>query len=179
MNMTPEQRIFNFLDTATCNFTAVRRITEDLSEKGFTLLEEGDKWSLVPGGKYFVVKNGTAVFAFILGNAPVEQNGFRIISAHTDSPCFKLKPNCEIYGDGGVVSLNVEKYGGGIMYTWFDRPLSVAGRVLLRTDNPMSPREIILDMQQPVATIPHLAIHFNRAVNDGNKMTWRKDIKPL
>lgn len=179
MFTTPQERIFDFLDTATCNFTAVAKITDELLEKGFARLEEKDEWALVPGGKYFVVKNGTALFAFILGSSPVAENGFRIISAHTDSPCFKLKPNCEIYGDGGVVSLNVEKYGGGIMYTWFDRPLSIAGRVLLRGEDPMNPEEVIVDMQQPVATIPHLAIHFNRAVNDGNKLSVQKDMKPV
>lgn len=171
--------MLKFLDNATCNFTAVSLVKHCLEQNGFLELKEESDWKLTNGGRYFVIKNSTAVFAFIVGEEKVEESGFRIISAHTDSPCFKIKPNCEIYGDGGVVSLNVEKYGGGIMYTWFDRPLSIAGRVMLRTDDPLAPREIIIDLHRPVATIPHLAIHFNREVNDGNKLSVQKDMKPV
>lgn len=171
--------MLRFLDRATCNFTAVRVVKDCLEQNGFSELKEESDWKLTRGGRYFVIKNDTAVFAFIVGEEKVEESGFRIISAHTDSPCFKIKPNCEIYGDGGVVSLNVEKYGGGIMYTWFDRPLSIAGRVMLRTDDPMSPGAKIIDLDTHVATIPHLAIHFNRAVNDGNKLSVQKDMKPV
>ena len=102
-----------------------------------------------------------------------------MIAAHSDSPCFKIKPCPEIEGDGGVVSLNVEKYGGGIMYTWFDRPLSLSGRVMLRGANPLRPEERLVDLRRPVATIPHLAIHFNRSVNEGNALSVQKDMKPV
>lgn len=172
-------RLFTLLDKSTCNFMAVRTVAEALEDKGFVRLDERDVWKICPGGKYYVTKNGSAVFAFIAGTAPIENAGFRIISAHTDSPCFKLKPNCEIYGDGGVVSLNVEKYGGGILYTWFDRPLSISGRVMLRGETALEPREILVDLQAPVATIPHLAIHFNRQVNEGNPLSVQKDMKPV
>lgn len=167
------------MDASTCNFMAVETIQSALDDAGFTQLYEQNGWDVEPGGKYYVIKNGSAIFAFIAGTSPIEQTGIRIISAHTDSPCFKLKPNCEIYGDGGVVSLNVEKYGGGIMYTWFDRPLSISGRVMVRTDDPLHPVSINIDLKQPVATIPHLAIHFNRAVNEGNPLSVQKDMKPV
>lgn len=167
------------LAASTCNFTAVEMAIQLLDAAGFCELDEADAWQLAPGGKYYVVKNGTAIFPFVVGTAPVEEAGVRIIAAHTDSPCFKLKPNCEIYGDGGVVSLNVEKYGGGIMYTWFDRPLSLAGRVVLRGDDAFWPESLVIDLDRAVATIPHLAIHFNRAVNEGNPLSVQKDMKPV
>ena len=172
-------RLIDLLQYSTCNFLAVDAVTNDLEERGFTRLYEREAWDIRPGGKYYVTKNNSAVFAFVAGSEPIEEAGVRIISAHTDSPCFKLKPNCEIYGDGGVVSLNVEKYGGGILYTWFDRPLSISGRVLLRGESAMEPREILIDLERPVATIPHLAIHFNRAVNEGNPLSVQKDMKPV
>ena len=173
------ERLFRNLETSTCNFLAVDTVKSILSTKGFRELRESDFWKLEPGDKCYVTKNGSAIFAFVVGMASVENCGVRIISAHTDSPCFKIKPNCEIYGDGGVVSLNVEKYGGGILYTWFDRPLSISGRVMLRGADPMHPLELHVDLDMPVATIPHLAIHFNRAVNEGNPLSVQKDMKPV
>ncbi|MDE7181260.1 MAG: M18 family aminopeptidase [Muribaculaceae bacterium] len=173
------KELIGFLNSSPCNFYAVRTTAEILDAHGFTPLDEKDEWNLEAGGKYYVVKNSSAIFAFIVGSGKVAENGFRIISAHTDSPGFKIKPNCEIYGDGRVVSLNVEKYGGPIMYTWFDRPLSVAGRVMLRGEDALHPVEILVDLHRPVATVPHLAIHFNRAVNEGNSLSVQKDMKPV
>ena len=173
------ERLLDLLDASTCNFRAVECVKDYLDSNSFEMLREGDKWNLRKGGKYYVIKNSSAIFAFIAGMESPSDTGLRIISAHSDSPCFKIKPNCEIYGDGGVVSLNVEKYGGGIMYTWFDRPLSISGRVMLRGNDALHPEEVILDIDRAVATIPHLAIHFNRAVNEGNKLSVQKDMKPV
>ncbi len=167
------------LDRSTCNFMAVDTIRRLLQDAGFTELRQEDAWVTEPGGKYYMVKNDSAIFAFIKGTGKAGESGFRIISAHSDSPCFKVKPNPEIYGDGGVVSLNVEKYGGGIMYTWFDRPLSMSGRVMTIGKDPLTPETHLFDLKKAVATIPHLAIHFNRAVNDGNKLSVQKDMKPV
>ena len=167
------------MDKSTCNFTAVRNMREELDTAGFKRLDERDAWQLERGGRYYMTKNGSALFAFIVGEGDVAENGFRIISAHSDSPCFKIKPNAEIYGDGGIVKLNVEKYGGGIMYTWFDRPLSIAGRVAVRGNDWEHPREYVVDLHEPVCTIPHLAIHFNRAVNEGNPLSVQKDMLPV
>lgn len=173
------QNLMRSLDESTCNFLAVACIARQLKEYGFTELNPADSWHLQPGAAHYVIKNGTAIFAFRVGTGTPAEQGFRIISAHSDSPCFKLKPNPEIYGDGGVVSLNVEKYGGGIMYTWFDRPLSLSGRVMLRSYNPLRPEERLIDLRRPVCTIPHLAIHFNRGLNDGNPLSVQKDMKPV
>lgn len=173
------QHTLQRLDKSTCNFLAVDTIKNELIGAGFKELNQENEWNLKSGGKYFMVKNDSAIFAFIKGTGAAGESGFRIISAHSDSPCFKVKPNPEIYGDGGVVSLNVEKYGGGILYTWFDRPLSMSGRVMLATKDPLCPETRIFDLERPVATIPHLAIHFNRGVNDGNPLSVQKDMKPV
>ncbi len=167
------------LERSTCNFLAVDTIKKELKEAGFHELRQEDAWQLQANGKYFMVKNGSAIFAFVKGTGTPGESGFRIVSAHSDSPCFKIKPNAEIYGDGGVVSLNVEKYGGAILYTWFDRPLSMSGRVMLATKDPMRPETRLFDLERAVATIPHLAIHFNRAVNEGNPLSVQKDMKPV
>lgn len=173
------EKLLEWMDLATCNFLAVATIKRELEEAGFIELKSEDKWILNSGGKYFMTKNDSAIFAWVLGSEPVAASGFKIISAHSDSPCFKIKPNAEIYGDGGVVSLNVEKYGGGILYTWFDRPLSISGRVLVSGEDALNPRTLLVDFRRPVATIPHLAIHFNREVNEGNKLSVQKDMKPV
>lgn len=150
-----------------------------LEDAGFKELRQEEAWTTEPGGKYFMLKNDSAIFAFVKGKGKPGESGFRIISAHSDSPCFKVKPNPEIYGDGGVVNLNVEKYGGGIMYTWFDRPLSMSGRVMTAGKDPLNPDTHLFDLKKAVATIPHLAIHFNRGVNDGNHLSVQKDMKPV
>ncbi len=173
------QRLLNHLDNSSCNFLAVETIKKVLDEKGFQRLNPALHWEIRPGGKYYVTKNDTAVMAFIAGQDNPALAGFRIISAHSDSPCFKIKPNAEIYGDGGVVKLNVEKYGGGILYTWFDRPLSISGRVMTAGEDALHPVTHILDLKRPVAFIPHLAIHFNRAVNEGNPLSVQKDMLPV
>ncbi|MDE6682621.1 MAG: M18 family aminopeptidase [Muribaculaceae bacterium] len=173
------EKLFDWLDKGTCNFLAVDVIKNELKNAGFKELKQADKWEIERNGKYFMTKNDSAIFAFVVGREPIEKAGFRIISAHSDSPCFKIKPNAEIYGDGGVVSLNVEKYGGGILYTWFDRPLSISGRVLIKGEDALHPVTKLVDLRKPVATIPHLAIHFNRGVNEGNPLSVQKDMKPV
>ncbi len=172
-------RLLKWMDASTCNFMAVATICKELDKGGFIELDPRDDWDIECGGKYYVVKNDSAVFAFIVGVDAPGKSGFRIISSHSDSPCFKIKPNCEIYGEGGVVSLNVEKYGGGIMYTWFDRPLSISGRVMTQGEDFLHPVTTLVDLKRPVCTIPHLAIHFNREVNEGNKLSVQKDMKPV
>lgn len=167
------------LGKATCNFCAVKEIESRLKEAGFQKLSQRDKWDVKPGDKFYFTKNSSAIFAFKVGTAIEEGAGFRIIAAHCDSPCFKLKPHPEIYGENGVVSLNVEKYGGGILSTWLDRPLSLSGRVLVKSADPLNPEEKIIDVRRPIATIPNLAIHFNRGVNSGYAFSVQKDMKPI
>lgn len=168
-----------FLDASPVNFFAVKTVSEHLDEAGFVHLDMRKQWTLEPGGCYYVTKNDSAVFAFVVGTGDVAKTGFKIIAAHSDSPGFRIKPNCEMVTDGNIVKLNTEVYGGPILYTWFDRPLSLAGRVILRGDNPLFPEHRLVKFDRHLLTIPHLAIHFNRNVNDGNKLSKQKDMLPV
>ncbi|MCM1164240.1 MAG: M18 family aminopeptidase [Muribaculaceae bacterium] len=175
---TDIRSLMEFLDKSPVNYFAVRSAAELLDAAGFKPLDAADAWHLEPGGRYYIIKNMSAIFAFTVGNG-APSDGFRIIAAHSDSPTLRIKPNAEMATDGGVVKLNVEVYGGPILYTWFDRPLSLAGRVALRSDNPLRPRLELLKFDRPLLTIPHLAIHFNRAVNEGNRISAQKDMLPV
>ena len=172
--------LLDFMDASPVNFMAAKTIEDILETNGFKRLDLTENMpKLVPGDEYFATKNGTAVFAFRVGEKAPAESGFKLICAHSDSPGFRIKPNAEMLCEGGVVKLNTEVYGGPILYTWFDRPLSVAGRVLLRGDNPLSPIERRIKVERPLLIIPHLAIHFNRSVNDGNKLSKQKDMLPV
>lgn len=170
--------LMEFLDKSPVNFYAVHNACAELDLAGFTRLDPSEAWDIKPGGKYYMTKNGSALFAFVAGNGGPSA-GFRIIASHSDSPCFRVKPAPEMLSDGGVVKLNVEVYGGPILYTWFDRPLSLAGRVMLRGEDALHPVSRLVKWERPLLTIPHLAIHFNRAVNEGNRLSAQKDMLPV
>ncbi|MEG2945826.1 MAG: M18 family aminopeptidase [Bacteroidales bacterium] len=123
-------------------------------------------------------KHDSSLFAFVPGTAPVAEVGFKLICAHSDSPSFRIKPNPEMLNEG-ILKLNTEVYGGPILYTWFDRPLSIAGRVILKSDNPLQPQVRLVDFKRPILLIPHLAIHMNRSVNEGNPLSKQKDMLPV
>lgn len=168
--------LLEFMNESPVNFFAVDACRRRLEAAGFTELATGDAWQLKAGDRRYVVKNGSAIFAFIVGSgAPT----FDIIAAHSDSPGFRLKPHCEMPCEGGAVRLNTEVYGGPILYTWFDRPLSLAGRVALRDKDVLHPEMRLVRFDRPVLVIPHLAIHFNRQVNDGNPLSKQKDMLPV
>lgn len=166
-----------FLDDSPVNFLAAATVCDELRQAGFMQLDPSDHWALNPGGRYFITKNGSAVFAFIVGDDPLA--GYKIISAHSDSPGFRIKPHPEMIGEGGILRLNTEVYGGPILYTWFDRPLSIAGRVIVRSEDPLRPASRLVRFKRPLLTIPHLAIHFNRQVNDGNPLSKQRDMMPV
>lgn len=172
------QDLLRFLDASTCNFYAVKTIRERLDAAGFTELDMRDPWNVAPGGRHYVVKNSSAIFAFIVGEGGPEA-GFKIISAHSDSPGFRIKPNAEMTGSSNILKLNTEVYGGPILYTWFDRPLSISGRVILRGDGALNPVTRLVKFDRPLLTIPHLAIHYNRSVNEGNKLSKQTDMLPV
>ena len=170
------------MDRSVVNFWAVDTIAKELDKNGFRRLEMRDVWKLDDAPGYYVIQNGSSIFAFVAPEhtlVPAPPRSFRIISAHSDSPGFRVKPNAEMLSDGRMLKLNTEVYGGPILYTWFDRPLSLAGRVILRTDNPMRPLTRLVKFEQPMLTIPHLAIHYNRSVNDGNPLSRQKDMLPV
>ncbi len=170
--------LMSFMDSSPVNFYAVDTIRRRLEAADFVRLDQSQAWHLEKGGKYYIIKNDSAIFAFITGQGNPAQ-GFKIISAHSDSPGFRIKPNAEMAAAGGVMKLNTEVYGGPILYTWFDRPLSIAGRVILRGADPLHPEHQLVKFDRPLLTIPHLAIHFNRAVNEGNPLSRQKDMLPV
>lgn len=167
----------DFINESPCNFMAVGNVADNLREYGFTELKMAEVWRIKPGGRHYVRVNGSALFAFIVGDdcrAP-----FNIIASHSDSPGFRIKPNCTMVNAEGVMKINTEVYGGPILYTWFDRPLGISGRVALRSDNPLKPEMSVGAVWSPMLIIPHLAIHFNRAVNEGNPLSKQKDMLPV
>ena len=171
--------LLNFLDSSPCNFYAVHTVREILINNGFAEKSLEDALTVQPGEKFFVTKNHSAIFAFTVGKKPVADTGLKIIAAHSDSPCFRVKPHAEMLCEGGIVKLNTEVYGGPILYTWFDRPLSLAGRVLLKGNDALHPITRLVKIDRPLFSISHLAIHFNRAVNEGNKISKQKDMLPI
>ncbi len=171
--------LLRFLDNSPCNFFAVDTIRRELENNGFSELNLSDRWVLKKGGKYYTTKNDSAIFAFTIGEKAMEELGVKIITAHSDSPCFRVKPNPIIKSENGIIKLNTEVYGGPILYTWFDRPLSVAGRAILKGADALHPVTKLLRINRPILVIPHLAIHFNRAVNEGNPLSKQKDMLPI
>ena len=175
---TYTEKLIGFLNASPVNFLAVRNVCNELLDNGFVQLKAEDAIRNLPE-KFFITKNESAVFAFHLGRRTMADAGFHIIAAHSDSPTFRIKPNAEMTGEGGMVRLNTEAYGGSILNTWFDRPLSLAGRVILRSDDALMPETRLLHIKRPLLVIPNLAIHFNRQVNDGVKLNKQKDMLPI
>ena len=172
--------LLQFLNDSPVNFLAVETICKQLQKAGFQRLDAADKLSdIKPGRQFFLTKNDSSVYAFRIGTEPLGEAGFHIICAHCDSPTFRIKPNAEMTGEGGIVRLNTEVYGGPIMSTWFDRPLTIAGRVIVRSSDVMHPTTLLLHVCRPLLQISNLAIHFNRQVNDGVKLSKQKDMLPI
>lgn len=171
--------LINFLSESPVNFLATETIRKRLEAAGYTRLDATKPVSGIKAGdKLYVTKNDSSIYAFHIGQEALQDAGFHIICAHSDSPTFRIKPNAEMLR-GGMLSLNTEVYGGPIMSTWFDRPLSLAGRVIVKSDDIMHPETRLLHIKRPLLLIPNLAIHFNRQVNDGVKLSKQKDMLPL
>lgn len=172
------KKVADFLDfvrRAPTAFHAVSELSKLLDEAGFLRLKETDAWQLAPGGKYYVTRNGSALIAFCVpeeGFAP-----FQIVSSHSDSPTFKLKHSAEDVVCGKYVRLNVERYGGMIMSTWLDRPLSIAGRVMVREESGV--RAELVNLDRDSVLIPNMPIHFNREINNGYSYNAQTDMLPL
>lgn len=173
------QELVDFIYESPTAFQAVASVRKILLNSGFEEIREEDKWNLKRGGKYFLSKYDSAVIAFVVGKGELEQEGFRIIGAHTDSPGFRIKPNPDIEVEGQYVKLNTEVYGAPIINTWLDRPLSIAGRVTIKSDDPFSPQIMLVNINKPILIIPNLAIHMNRNINSGVELNKQKDILPL
>ena len=176
--MTEQQKLFDMLHAGVTPFMCVEESESRLAEAGFEKINYEDAWSIVPGGKYMINHHGTTLFAFTVGKEFKPTDMIRMAAAHTDYPCFRIKPNAD-FVTNGYAQINIEVYGGPILNTWFDRPLGVAGRVALRSDSPFQPKMVLYRSAKPILTIPNLAIHMNREVNKGVEINNQVDLMPI
>ena len=168
------QELFSYIAASPTAFQAVAHTALLLEQAGYRPLRESEEWSIEPDGRYYVTRNGSSLVAFRL--PPERPCGFMMTAAHSDSPTFKIKENAELPGENGV-RLSVEGYGGMLCASWMDRPLSIAGRVMVRAEKGVAMR--LVDLKEPVALIPNVAIHMNREANSGTKYNFAVDMQPL
>jgi aspartyl aminopeptidase len=169
--------LLEFLRASPTPFHATKNIVSRLLAAGFIHLGEGDKWDLTPGNRYLLTRNDSSVIAFVYGNTPILDSGIRMLGAHTDSPCLKVKPCAEL-NRRGYFQLAVEVYGGALLAPWYDRDLSMAGRVTYQDQADRVVSELV-DFERPVAVVPSLAIHLDREANTSRSINPQKDIVPL
>jgi len=169
------KKLLKFIQKSPTAFQAVEEMSQRLQKEGFKELKEEKHWDLKAGGNYFVTRNHSAVIAFSIPKKPAWK--FHIMVSHSDSPALKIKENPEMEVEKAYIKLNVERYGGMLLAPWFDRPLSVAGRLIVRKNGEIQEKLVAVDKE--LLVIPNLAIHMNREVNDGYKYNVQKDMLPL
>lgn len=169
------KKLLKFIQKSPTAFQAVEEMGQRLQKEGFKELKEEKHWDLKAGGNYFVTRNHSAVIAFSIPKKPAWK--FHIMASHSDSPALKIKENPEMEVEKAYIKLNVERYGGMLLAPWFDRPLSVAGRLIVRKNGEIQEKLVAVD--KDLLVIPNLAIHMNREVNDGYKYNVQKDMLPL
>ena len=174
---TAAERLAEFIRSAVSPYHTVEESAKLLKKAGFTELNAQKKWTIKKGGKYYFSPFKTSLFAFTVPEGAPER-GLHIAAAHTDFPCLHVKPVAELENKG-YMRVNTEIYGGPILNTWLDRPLSLAGRVLLRSNDVYAPHEVLVNIERPVLTIPNLAVHYNREVNEGVKLSKQNDMLPV
>ena len=165
--------LLSFIDNSPVSYFAVKNITNKLDNEGYQALDEGQKWSLTLGEKYYVKRNESAVIAFQLGSQMPWESGFNIAGAHTDSPHLKLK-NESLEQVAGCLKASIETYGGGINSTWLDRDLSLAGRISVKVNGKVENR--LVDFKTAIGVVPNLAIHLNRQINEGVEYNKQKHL---
>ncbi len=170
--------LLRYIEQGVSPYHVVEAAAEELERDGYQELGLWDSWSLDKGGKYYVKAHGSSMFAFRVNPGFGRLQSFRIAAAHTDWPCMRIKTAPDMSQDT-YAKVNVETYGGPILNTWLDRPLSVAGRVTLKGNGCFSPETRLMDFGRPVFTIPNLAIHMNREVNKGVELNKQKDMLPM
>ncbi len=169
------KELLAFIQKSPSCYHVVANISKILEEEGYQKLLEGERWKLQPGGKYYVIRNASSIIAFRIPK--FNYVGFMIAASHSDAPAFKIKSNPEMRLDNQYTKLNVEKYGGMICSTWLDRPLSIAGKVMVSTEEGIEER--LFNVDRDLLMIPNLAIHMNREINDGYKFNAQRDMLPL
>lgn len=173
------RNLIGFIEKSPTAFHSVETSEELLKLNGFKKLDSREEWKLEQDGKYYTTKNSSAIVAFTINTNNLKEDGFRIIGSHSDSPSFRVKPNPEMEAEKTYLKLNIECYGGPILNTWLDRPLSIAGRVVLKGKSVLRPEETLVNINKPICIIPNLAIHMNREVNEGVALNKQKDMVPL
>lgn len=168
--------LMEYIKTGVTAFHAIDYTKKELERFGFQSLDSKEKWTLQSGGKYYVSKNDSSLIAFIYGEN-VTEKGFRIVASHSDSPSLRLKPNPVVKANK-YVKLNVEVYGGPILDTWFDRPLGIAGRVMVKGNSVFSPEAKLLSFDEPIGIIPNLAIHMQRG-KDSDSLSKQRDLQAI
>jgi len=176
-NQQYNQELLAFIHNSPTPFHAVNNIQMELESGGFIPLVEEDSWNVVPGGRYYVTRNGSSIIAFVMGYNSVTDSGIRMVGAHTDSPCLKVKPKPELHKHN-YFQLGVEVYGGALLNPWFDRDLSIAGRLVFNVGDGRLQKALV-DMKKPVAGIPSLAIHLDSEANSNRKINSQTDIPPI
>ena len=169
--------LFHFLDSSPTPYHVVKNQIELLESSGFQCLSESENWLLEPGQGYYVTRNGSSLIAFVYGHKNVLETGVRLLGAHTDSPCLKVKPNAEIVSQS-YLQLGVEVYGSVLLNPWFDRDLSLAGKIVYQ-DSSHAIHSCLLNFAKPVASIPSLAIHLDREANKNRTINSQTDIPPV
>ncbi len=173
------RELIDFIGRSPTPYHAAAAIAERLRVAGFIERSPEDAWTVEPGKGYFTVRHDTLVLAFRMGTGDPVDTGFRLVGTHTDSPGFRIKPAPAMKSEGSYLRLNTEVYGGPIHSTWMDRPLSVAGRLLVAADRPLHPGKHLIDFRRPLLVIPNLAIHMNREMNRGVELNPQVDLLPL
>ncbi|MCR5290672.1 MAG: M18 family aminopeptidase [Treponema sp.] len=181
MKDTTAQELLDFIQDSPSCFHVIAQFAKKLIQNGFIELDEKNTWNIQKGGKYFVTKNSSSIIAFIVPKT--DYKGFSIVASHSDSPSFKIKENSEIHSDNVFIKLNIEKYGGMLCAPWFDRPLSIAGRIIYKdsnnTDNPLNLKQKLVNIDRDLIMIPNLAIHFNRDANNGHTYNVQNEMLPI
>ena len=173
------RQLIDFCYASPTAFHAVSTTRALLEGQKFQELVEADSWKIKAGGRYFIIRNDSALLAFVVGSKPAETSGFRVVGAHTDSPCFRIKPMPEMVAEEKYLKLNSEVYGGPILSTWFDRPLAIAGRVACRNRDQLNPTVKLVNIKRPVCIIPNIAIHMNPDANNGFVPNKQTDLLPM
>ncbi len=176
MHNTPSQGLLDFLKRSPSPFHATQSMAEALQAAGYQALDERETWQLQPQGRYYVTRNDSSIIAIKLGQHDPVQHGIRMVGAHTDSPCLKVKPQPEL-ARHGYWQLGVEVYGGVLLSPWFDRDLSLAGRVTFKHNEQLQSR--LIDFKHAIASIPSLAIHLNREANSGWAINAQTELPPV
>lgn len=176
--MSVSENLLNYIKESPSPYHAVLEGEKMLCANGYIELSMSESWDLKKGQNYYVKPFGTTLFAVSIGENVTSQQSFHIAAAHTDHPCIHVKPIAELT-QKAYLRVNCEIYGGPILNTWLDRPLSIAGRVALKSEDPYKPEMRILNVKKPFLTVPNLAIHMNREVNKGVELKKQTDMLPL